>query len=63
MDLLEKKSLKIPGVKDFVWSPTEHLISYFVPDSNNKPASVVILEIPSRKEKRIKNLFSVSNVR
>lgn len=64
MGLLDKKSIKIPGVKDFSWSPTENLLSYFVgndDNNNNKPASVVILEIPARKEKRIKNLFSVGD--
>lgn len=61
MDLLEKKSVKIAGLKDFAWSPTENIISYFVPEGNNKPATVVLLEIPSRKEKRQKNLFNVTD--
>jgi len=59
MDLLEKKSIKIPGVKDFAWSPTDNIISYFVPEANNKPASVVLLEIPSRTPRSQKNLFNV----
>jgi len=61
LDLLDKKSLKIPGVKDFAWSPSDHIISYFVPEANDKPASVVLVEIPSRKERRQKSLFSVSD--
>jgi uncharacterized protein with WD repeat len=78
MDLLEKKSIKVPGnfqlskplsnnvsigVKDFAWSPTDHIISYFVPENNDKPATVVLMEIPSRKIIRQKNLFSVTDVR
>jgi len=61
MELLEKKSIKIPGVKSFSWSPNDYIISYFVPESNNnnKPATVVLLEIPSKKERRQKNLFNV----
>jgi translation initiation factor 3 subunit B len=63
MDLLEKKSIKVPGVKDFAWSPTDNIISYFVPEANNKPASVVLLEIPSRTPRSQKNLFNVHDVR
>jgi len=37
MDLLDKKSIKIYGVKDFAWSPTANLISYFVPETEINP--------------------------
>jgi len=61
MDLLEKKSIRIPGVKDFSWCPTADMISYFVPESGNHPAKVVIMEIPSKNEKHQKNLFNVTD--
>jgi uncharacterized protein with WD repeat len=28
MSLLDKQSIKIPGVKDFCWSPKQNIISY-----------------------------------
>lgn len=86
MNLLDKQSLKIPGVKDFSWSPRQNIISYPVPiiallpsplalsslmqytymvperDSGNTPAKVVLVEIPSRKELRQKNIFNVNDV-
>jgi len=60
---LDKQSIKIPGVKDFSWSPKQNIISYMVPerDSGNSPAKVVLVEIPSRKELRQKNLFNVTD--
>ena len=60
--LLDKKSIKIPELKDFSWSPKQNLIAYWVPEDKDAPARVVILEIPSRKEIRVKNLFNVSDV-
>lgn len=61
MGLLDKQSIKIPGVKDFSWSPSQNVISYFVPEKSNVPAKVVLLNIPSKKELRQKNLFSVTD--
>ena len=64
MKLLDKKSLKLPGVKEFHWSPTQNIISAYIPaqDTGQSPARVVLIEIPSRHEVRQKNLFSVSDI-
>ncbi|XP_071813465.1 eukaryotic translation initiation factor 3 subunit B-like [Apostichopus japonicus] len=59
--LLEKKSLKIPGIKDFGWSPSENILAYWTPEAKDSPARVTLLEIPSRKELRVKNLFNVGD--
>jgi len=61
MDLLEKKTIKIDGIKDFCWSPSDPVISYFVPESNDKPATVVLVEIPSRRNPA-KRIFSVYQI-
>ncbi|CAM6084442.1 unnamed protein product [Calypogeia fissa] len=63
MGLLEKKSLKVDNVLDFQWSPTDPLLSLFVPEGGggNQPARVSLVSIPSREELRQKNLFSVSD--
>jgi len=63
MKLLDKKSIKIAGMSDFCWSPTDDLLSIVVPEADNNPARVVIMEIPSRIEKRQKNLFSVADIK
>lgn len=60
--LLEKKSIKVNGLKDFSWSPSKNLIAYWVPEDKDSPARVVIMEVPSRREIRVKNLFNVHEV-
>lgn len=63
MKLLGKKSLKVPGMSEFCWSPKDDVISVVVPEADNNPARVVLYDIPSRNERRQKNLFSVADIR
>lgn len=44
--LLDKKSIKIPGIRDFSWSPTDNVLAYWVPEDKDVPARVTLLEIP-----------------
>jgi len=59
MGLLEKKSLKISGIKDFSWSPGDNIIAFWVPEDKNTPARVTLMQLPSRLEIRVRNLFNV----
>jgi len=59
--LLDKKSIKVPGMRDFSWSPTDNILSYWVAENKDVPARVVLLQLPSRNEVRVKNLFSVAS--
>ncbi|KAG8227382.1 hypothetical protein J437_LFUL000390 [Ladona fulva] len=59
--LLNKKSFKIPGIRDFSWSPTDNIIAYWVAEKMDVPAKVTLLDIPSRNEIRAKNLFNVAD--
>nr|XP_003702862.1 PREDICTED: eukaryotic translation initiation factor 3 subunit B [Megachile rotundata]XP_012139853.1 PREDICTED: eukaryotic translation initiation factor 3 subunit B [Megachile rotundata]XP_012139854.1 PREDICTED: eukaryotic translation initiation factor 3 subunit B [Megachile rotundata] len=59
--LLDKKSIKIPGIRDFSWSPTDNILAYWVPEDKDVPARVTLLEIPNRNEIRNKNLFNVAD--
>merc|ERR1719369_2779965 len=59
--LLDKKSIKVAGMKDFSWSPKENILAYWVAEDKDVPARVMLLEIPSRKELRVKNLFNVAD--
>eukprot|EP00126_Sphaerothecum_destruens_P008932 Sdes_comp20388_c0_seq2m14302 len=61
MKILDKKSIKVQGLKDFQWSPTDAFLSFWVPESGDNPARVTIMEIPSRVEIRVKNLFNVND--
>lgn len=60
--LLDKKSIKVTGIKDFSWSPSQNVIAYWVPEEGDAPARVCIMELPSREEIRVKNLFNVHDV-
>ncbi|TRY54818.1 hypothetical protein DNTS_001785 [Danionella cerebrum] len=59
MGLLEKKSLKINGIKDFSWSPGDNIIAFWVPEDKDIPARVTLMQFPSRNEIRVRNLFNV----
>lgn len=48
--LLDKKSVIIKGIRECSWSPAGHMISYWVPESNDIPAKITIMAIPSRAE-------------
>lgn len=58
--MLDKKSIKVEEVKDFQWSPTDHILAFWQPEINNIPARVTLMELPERKEIRTKNLYNVS---
>jgi len=60
MRLLEKKSLLATDIHEFQWSPKANIISYWAPERNNAPAHVDLIQIPSRKKLRQKNLFNVT---
>lgn len=61
--LVDKKSLKVENIMDFSWSPTDPIISLFVPETGggNQPARVSLVQIPSKEELRQKLLFNVSD--
>lgn len=59
--LLDKKSISVNGIKDFMWSPSDNILAYWVAEDKDVPAKVVLLEIPSRSEIRANNLFNVAD--
>ena len=61
MTLLDKKAMKIDDFQDFQWSPKQNIIAYWIPEVENNPARVTLLDIPSKHILRTKNLFNVSN--
>jgi translation initiation factor 3 subunit B len=65
MTLVDKKSISLEGVIDFCWSPADPILSVFQPEQGggNQPARVSLISLPSKKEIRSKNLFSVSDVK
>lgn len=59
--LLDMKSIKIPGIRNFSWSPTENIIAYWVAEEVDVPAKVTLMEIPRKTEIRNKILFNVAD--
>mmetsp|Transcript_21875 Transcript_21875/g.57057 ORF Transcript_21875/g.57057 Transcript_21875/m.57057 type:complete len:654 (-) Transcript_21875:119-2080(-) len=64
-EILDKKSIKIENVQGFEWSPTDNIISYWVPEAEqgNMPAKVVLMDIPSRKELTANNMVLLKSCR
>lgn len=60
MKLLDSRSLITEGIREFQFSPKANILAYWAPEQNNAPAHVDIIELPSRKKLRQKNLFNVS---
>jgi len=60
--LLDKRSVKCPGVRGFSWSPKDNYIAYWVPEQGEAPARVTIISVPRRHEIRVKNLYNVHNI-
>lgn len=62
MTLLDRKSIAIPGIKDLSWSPTQNILAYWTPEDGPSPARVTLMEMPSRRLLRVKNVFNVTSV-
>lgn len=60
MKLLDKRSLATDGIHEFQFSPKANIIAYWAPEHKNQPAHVDLIELPSRKKLRQKNLFNVT---
>ena len=60
MKLLDKRSLACDGICEFQFSPKANIIAYWAPEHKNQPAHVDLIELPSRKKLRQKNLFNVT---
>lgn len=62
MVMLEKKSIPIPNVREFLWSPTQSIFSYY--SLNDKqPCHITLMEIPSKAVIRDLSLYDVEKVR
>lgn len=60
MKLLDSRSLIADGIHEFQFSPKANVIASWAPEKDNAPAHVDIIELPSRKKLRQKNLFNVT---
>ncbi len=47
--------------RDFSWSPTDNIITYWTPEEQNTPARVTLIKVPSRDILCVKNLFTVAD--
>jgi len=62
MNLLNKRSIEIPGVRAIQWSPSDNILSYWVPEKGDVPARVGLLEIPSQNRLREMHIYSVDTI-
>lgn len=59
MQLVDKKSIPTKDIIDFSWSPRNNLISYWSPAVGNHPATINIIEIPSKNSICSRKFFDV----
>lgn len=57
--LLDKKSIKCPGIRRFLWSPKDNIISYWVPEQGEAPARVTLMKLPQRN---VINIFQIKTL-
>jgi translation initiation factor 3 subunit B len=57
------KNIKVPQLADFEWSPSDDIISYWVPEFENNPATVSVVEFPSLRPIREKHYYQVHDIR
>lgn len=62
MNLLDKTSFKIPGVAEVQFNPACNMMSYWVPEKDNIPARIGLIEIPSRKLIRESHSYNASDI-
>jgi translation initiation factor 3 subunit B len=60
--LLEKKAVPIKGVNDVQCSPSDNIISYAMPCRKDQPATVALMELPSRKVIRDRRVYNVERI-
>eukprot|EP00475_Leptophrys_vorax_P014373 TRINITY_DN20759_c0_g1_i2.p1 TRINITY_DN20759_c0_g1~~TRINITY_DN20759_c0_g1_i2.p1 ORF type:complete len:682 (+),score=168.41 TRINITY_DN20759_c0_g1_i2:251-2047(+) len=56
-------SIKVPELMDFEWSPATDVLSYWVPEYENNPATVSVVEFPSLRPIREKHFYQVHDIR
>jgi len=59
--LVDKRSIKVDGIKEFSWSPTDNTVAYWIAENNEVPAKVALMSLPNKEEIRFKNLFNVAH--
>lgn len=61
--VVDKKPLKVDNIKECSWSPSDHILAYWVHGTDNAPTRLALLRITcdTITVLRTKNLFSVIN--
>lgn len=60
MKLLDKRSLTADGIHEFQFSPKANILAYWCPEHQNTPAHIDLIQLPSRKKLRQRNLVNVN---
>ena len=57
-----REKLDVPGVKEICWATSTPVLTYYVPETSNKPANVVMYDVTKRDIKTQKNLWHITDV-
>ena len=55
--LLDKKSIKVNGIKDFSWSPTDNILAYWIAEDKDVPAKVTLVSYSKQRRSRYTNFI------
>ena len=59
VQMVSKSCFGISSITEYAWSPVGSTLAYIIPETNGKPTTVVLLDIPS--DRRIQSV-SFTNV-
>ena len=61
MGLVDKKSIKLEGVRDFCWSPADPILSVYQPEQGggNQPARVALIQLLQARDSLQEPLLGV----
>ncbi|KAK8821674.1 hypothetical protein WA556_002121 [Blastocystis sp. ATCC 50177/Nand II] len=45
MQMVPRSCFGVPNIREFTWSPAGSLLAYTIPETNGKPATVVVLDV------------------
>jgi translation initiation factor 3 subunit B len=60
MAMVDRRPIRMDGVQDLQWSPSDPILAAVQAEDGELPARVVLVRLPGKEELRQKNLFSVA---
>ena len=63
MQMVPRSCFGVPNIREFAWSPAGSLLAYTIPETNGKPATVVVLDVARDARVQAVSFTNVEEVR